>query len=179
MSPAITASAPNTSAAPARASPPTSRPRVENRLAIEGTPLAARSERSERKGMTEPMVASSAKAPTSISASTAANSRCRAADTWAWISLRPAQTPMLGGSAPAAAIAPLVEHHRDRRQTSGLWLAEGEAHLQRVKRAPGGACVADCVTLWIGESLGAVERACLRSVLRQGHSLALYCYDRP
>jgi len=39
--------------------------------------------------------------------------------------------------------------------------------------------VADCVTLWIGESLGAVERACLRSVLHQGHSLALYCYDRP
>ena len=36
----------------------------------------------------------------------------------------------------------------------------------------------DCVTLWIGDSLGAVERACLRSVLRQGHSLALYRYDR-
>ena len=36
----------------------------------------------------------------------------------------------------------------------------------------------DCVTLWIGDSFGAVERACLRSVLRQGHSLALYCYDR-
>ena len=35
---------------------------------------------------------------------------------------------------------------------------------------------ADCVTLWIGESLGPVERACLRSVLRQGHSMALYCY---
>ena len=34
----------------------------------------------------------------------------------------------------------------------------------------------DCVTLWIGESLGGVERACLRSVLRQGHDLALYCY---
>lgn len=35
---------------------------------------------------------------------------------------------------------------------------------------------ADCVTLWIGHSLGPVERACLRSVLRQGHSIALYCY---
>lgn len=34
----------------------------------------------------------------------------------------------------------------------------------------------DCVTLWIGESLGPVERACLRSMLRQGHSVALYCY---
>lgn len=38
---------------------------------------------------------------------------------------------------------------------------------------------ADCVTLWIGPSLGPVERACLRSVLRQGHSLALYCYGEP
>lgn len=36
-----------------------------------------------------------------------------------------------------------------------------------------------CVTLWIGDALGAVERACLKSVLRQGHSLALYCYRRP
>ena len=33
-----------------------------------------------------------------------------------------------------------------------------------------------CVSLWIGESLGPVERACLRSVMRQGHRLALYCY---
>ena len=33
-----------------------------------------------------------------------------------------------------------------------------------------------CVTLWIGNRLGPVERACLRSVLRQGHDLALYCY---
>src|SRR5687768_3104608 len=33
-----------------------------------------------------------------------------------------------------------------------------------------------CVSLWIGESLGAVERACLRSVLRHGHRLTLYCY---
>ena len=36
-----------------------------------------------------------------------------------------------------------------------------------------------CVTLWIGERLGAVERACLRSVLRQDHRLALYCYRPP
>jgi hypothetical protein len=33
--------------------------------------------------------------------------------------------------------------------------------------------------LWIGPALGAVERACLRSVLRQGHALALYCYAPP
>lgn len=37
----------------------------------------------------------------------------------------------------------------------------------------------DCVTLWIGDSLGPVERACFRSVLRQGHGLALYCYGEP
>jgi hypothetical protein len=36
-----------------------------------------------------------------------------------------------------------------------------------------------CATLWIGRSLGALERACLRSVLRMGHSLTLYCYDPP
>ena len=36
-----------------------------------------------------------------------------------------------------------------------------------------------CVSLWIGESLGALERACLRSVLRQGHRLSLYCYEKP
>ena len=36
-----------------------------------------------------------------------------------------------------------------------------------------------CVTLWVGESLGAVERACVRSVLRQGHRLSLYCYSEP
>lgn len=36
----------------------------------------------------------------------------------------------------------------------------------------------DCVALWIGDRLGPVERACLRSMLRQGHSLALYCYGR-
>lgn len=33
-----------------------------------------------------------------------------------------------------------------------------------------------CVSLWIGESLGPVERACLRSVLRHGHGVTLYCY---
>ena len=35
------------------------------------------------------------------------------------------------------------------------------------------------VTLWIGPRLGRVERACLRSMLRQGHEVALYCYRRP
>lgn len=34
---------------------------------------------------------------------------------------------------------------------------------------------AECVTLWIGDALGPVERACLRSVARH-HSTALYCY---
>ena len=37
----------------------------------------------------------------------------------------------------------------------------------------------NCVTLWIGPVLGPVERACLRSVLRQGHQLTLYCYSQP
>jgi hypothetical protein len=36
-----------------------------------------------------------------------------------------------------------------------------------------------CNTLWIGEALGAVERACLKSVLRQGHAVRLYCYRPP
>ena len=36
-----------------------------------------------------------------------------------------------------------------------------------------------CVSLWIGDGFGAVERACLRSVVRQGHRLTLYCYDEP
>lgn len=36
-----------------------------------------------------------------------------------------------------------------------------------------------CVTLWVGDGFGAVERACLRSVLRQGHRLTLYCYREP
>ena len=34
----------------------------------------------------------------------------------------------------------------------------------------------DCVTLWIGDGLGAVERACLRSVARHGHKIALYTH---
>jgi hypothetical protein len=33
--------------------------------------------------------------------------------------------------------------------------------------------------LWIGPRLGPVERACLKSVLKRGHSLALYCYGEP
>ena len=33
--------------------------------------------------------------------------------------------------------------------------------------------------MWIGDRLGPVERACLRSVVRQGHSWALYCYAPP
>lgn len=36
----------------------------------------------------------------------------------------------------------------------------------------------DCVTFWVGDSLGPVERACLRSVARQGHEVALYAYGR-
>ena len=36
-----------------------------------------------------------------------------------------------------------------------------------------------CATLWIGPRLGLLERACLRSVLRQGHRLTLYCYKPP
>lgn len=34
-----------------------------------------------------------------------------------------------------------------------------------------------CVMLWIGDRLSPVERACMRSVLRQGHRLVLYAYD--
>lgn len=33
--------------------------------------------------------------------------------------------------------------------------------------------------MWIGDALGAVERACLRAAMRQGHAVTLYCYDRP
>jgi hypothetical protein len=36
-----------------------------------------------------------------------------------------------------------------------------------------------CNMLWIGPALGALERACIRSVLRQGHRLVLWCYDPP
>ena len=39
--------------------------------------------------------------------------------------------------------------------------------------------VANCVTFWIGDALGLVERACLKSVVRTGHRLALYCYEQP
>lgn len=33
--------------------------------------------------------------------------------------------------------------------------------------------------MWIGDALGPVERACLKSVVRTGHRLALYCYEEP
>ncbi|MEA3002271.1 MAG: hypothetical protein QOH81_1059 [Sphingomonadales bacterium] len=33
------------------------------------------------------------------------------------------------------------------------------------------------VMLWVGEKLGRVERACIRSILRFGHPVILYCYD--
>ena len=36
-----------------------------------------------------------------------------------------------------------------------------------------------CNSLWLGPRLGAVEQACLLSVLRQGHEMALYCYEEP
>ena len=36
-----------------------------------------------------------------------------------------------------------------------------------------------CHALWIGPQLGNLERACLRSVLAQGHSLTLWCYEEP
>src|SRR4051812_27726446 len=36
-----------------------------------------------------------------------------------------------------------------------------------------------CVAMWIGPRLGAVERACVRSILRAGHPLTLYCYAEP
>jgi hypothetical protein len=42
--------------------------------------------------------------------------------------------------------------------------------------AVAGAVKAHCVSLWIGDALGPVERACLRSVVRKGHPLSLYCY---
>ena len=32
-------------------------------------------------------------------------------------------------------------------------------------------------TLWIGGPLGKIERACLRSALRQGHAVRLFCYE--
>ncbi len=39
--------------------------------------------------------------------------------------------------------------------------------------------VANCVTLWVGDALGPIERACLKSIVRTGHRLALYAYDEP
>ena len=37
----------------------------------------------------------------------------------------------------------------------------------------------ECCTFWTGLALGAVERACLRSAIRQGHAVSLYCYRPP
>lgn len=36
-----------------------------------------------------------------------------------------------------------------------------------------------CNTLWIGATLGPVERACMLSVMRQGHRMVLWCYRIP
>lgn len=36
-----------------------------------------------------------------------------------------------------------------------------------------------CNMLWIGPALSPVERACVLSVLKQGHPLTLWCYERP
>ena len=36
-----------------------------------------------------------------------------------------------------------------------------------------------CNMLWIGPALGPLERACMRSVRRQGHRLILWCYEEP
>jgi hypothetical protein len=33
--------------------------------------------------------------------------------------------------------------------------------------------------IWIGPELGQVQASCLRSFLRQGHSVVLHCYERP
>jgi hypothetical protein len=38
------------------------------------------------------------------------------------------------------------------------------------------AAASSCNMLWIGDRLSAIERACMRSVLRQGHRLTLYAY---
>src|SRR6185436_14119306 len=45
-----------------------------------------------------------------------------------------------------------------------------------MRRASAGA---QLVTLWIGPELTFLERACLRSVIRHNHSVALYCYEPP
>lgn len=44
-----------------------------------------------------------------------------------------------------------------------------------LQRAPMGTCV----TLWVGDRLGPIERACLKSVVRAGNDLALYCFSKP
>jgi hypothetical protein len=35
------------------------------------------------------------------------------------------------------------------------------------------------LSFWMGPPLGAVERACLRSMVGQGHPVAIYCYEPP
>jgi hypothetical protein len=35
------------------------------------------------------------------------------------------------------------------------------------------------VTLWVGDALGSLERACLKSMVRQGHDVTLYSYGTP
>lgn len=51
--------------------------------------------------------------------------------------------------------------------------------LPALAKATAGSCAIPLHTLWIGKSLGPIERACLRSAMRQGHAMILYCYDRP
>lgn len=36
-----------------------------------------------------------------------------------------------------------------------------------------------CASLWVGPSLGPLERACLSSAVRHGHKVSLYCYRTP
>lgn len=36
-----------------------------------------------------------------------------------------------------------------------------------------------CNSLWIGDRLGPVERACLRSIMGHRHPMVLWCYGRP
>lgn len=49
--------------------------------------------------------------------------------------------------------------------------------MVRIREAA--ALLTRCITLWIGPVLGAVERACILSWMRQGHQPVLYCYARP
>jgi hypothetical protein len=65
---------------------------------------------------------------------------------------------------------------------ASLWSLSHAATEKQANERPargGGILDCQCVTLWIGSSLGPVERACLRSVLRHGHRVALYCYHPP